>query len=66
MPHTSEPKYIRPAQAPLYGISRSTAYNYMNDGLVKSTVIRRPGNERGVRLISVDSLKKLIEKSPAN
>ena len=62
---TIEPTYIRPAQAPRYGVSRSTAYNWMNDGLIKSVVVRRPGNVRGTRLISVESLKALIESCPA-
>jgi predicted site-specific integrase-resolvase len=55
-------RFIRPAQAPLYGISRSTAYNWIKDGALKTRLVRRPGNKSGVRLIDVDSLEKLIEK----
>jgi integrase len=63
VPHTpATPEFIRPAQAPLYGISRSTAYNWLNAGLIRSTVIRLPGNVRGVRLISVESIKALFTK----
>jgi Helix-turn-helix domain len=60
----SDPEYIRPADAPRFGISRSTAYNWIADGILKSKVVRRLGNMRGVRLISVESLRELIENGP--
>jgi Helix-turn-helix domain len=59
---TLKQRFIRPAQAPAYGISRATAYNWIRDGLLKTTLVRRPGNKLGCRLIDVDSLEKLIAK----
>jgi len=60
-----DPEYFRPKDAPHYGISRSTAYNWMDAGLLETKTVRRPGTARGVRLISVKSLRRLIEKSPS-
>jgi len=57
---TLKQRYIRPAQGPLYGVSRATIYNWIRDGLLKTTLVRRPGNKGGVRLIEVASLEKLI------
>jgi len=62
---SSDPEYIRPADAPRFGISRSTYYNWLADGLVETRLIRCPGNAKGIRLISVSSLRKLIEGSPS-
>ena len=56
-----EPEYIRPAQAPLYGISRSLLCEWIKEGRVKSFSPRRKGNIRGPRLVSVESLRKCIE-----
>jgi hypothetical protein len=61
----ADPEYIRPAEAPRFGISRSTTYNWIADGIIKSVVVRRPGNTRGVRLISVSSLRACMEGSPS-
>jgi hypothetical protein len=55
-------RYIRPAQAPAYGVSRATLYNWIRLGWVKTTVIRRPGNRLGCRLVDVESLEQLIQK----
>ena len=55
-------RFIRPAQAPLYGVSRSTIYNWIADGLIKTTMVHRPGNKQGIRLIDVESLEKLTGK----
>ena len=55
-------RYIRPAQGLLYGVSRATIYNWIRDGLLKTTVVRRPGNRSGVRLVDVNSLEKLISE----
>jgi hypothetical protein len=63
--HIIRPEYIRPSQAPRYGISRSTAYNWVADGLVTTKLVRRPGNAKGIRLISVSSLRKFIEGCPS-
>ena len=58
------PQFIRPNQAWRFGVSRTTIYNWINDGLIKTVVFRRPGKARGVRLISVESLKAYIESCP--
>jgi hypothetical protein len=60
----SDPEYIRPSQVPRFGMCRSTAYNLMRDGCLKTKLIRRPGNVKGIRLISVKSLRAFIEGSP--
>jgi hypothetical protein len=57
---TLKQRFIRPAQGPIYGVSRATIYNWIRDGLLKTTLVRRPGNKGGVRLIEVASLEKLI------
>ncbi|MDA0814010.1 MAG: hypothetical protein O3C21_16670 [Verrucomicrobia bacterium] len=47
-------------------IGRSTLYELMNDGLIKSRRIRRPGNTKGIVLISAESLRQFIENSDAS
>jgi hypothetical protein len=59
-----DPVFIRPADGPRYGVCRSTIYNWLADGVLKSKVIRRPGSKRGVRLIEVESLRAYIESCP--
>jgi hypothetical protein len=59
------PAYIRPSQAPHFGISRSTLYNLISDGVVKTKLVRRRGNTKGIRLISVESLRAYIEGCPS-
>jgi len=58
-------EYIRPAQAPRFGISRSSAYNLISDGVLQTRVIRRPGTKKGIRLIETASLRAYIENSPS-
>jgi hypothetical protein len=55
-------RYIRPADAHIYGLSRSTLYNLIRDGLVRTAVIRRPGTRLGIRLVDAESLERLIQK----
>ena len=43
------------------GISRSLLYEMFRDGKVKSSALRKPGNIRGIRLISAESLDAYIE-----
>ena len=56
-------EYIRPAQAPLFGISRALLYEWIRDGRVKSFQPCRKGNVRGPRLVSTSSLRMAIEGS---
>jgi predicted site-specific integrase-resolvase len=57
-------EWFRPYQAPRYGVSRATIYEWMEDGLLESKLVKRPGMKSGCRFVSVKSLKKLIEGSP--
>ena len=43
------------------GISRSILYEFIRDGKVKSSLLRKKGNVRGIRLISAESLDAYIE-----
>ena len=62
----SDPEYLRPAQVPgRFNISRSLAYELISEGKIKSFVLRRPGNIRGARLVSVESIRAYIEGLPA-
>ena len=38
-------------------------YFLLNHGLIKSTVLKRPGAGRGKRLIDCDSIDKFLEKN---
>lgn len=61
----SEPEFIRPSQIQArFGLSRSLAYELISLGTIKSKVLRRPGNIRGMRLVSVESIRKFIESQP--
>lgn len=54
-------EYIRPSQAPRFGISRALLYEWIAEGKVKGFQVKRRGNVRGPRLISVESLRAAIE-----
>jgi hypothetical protein len=43
------------------GIGRSTLYQLISSGSVKSVLLRKRGRQRGIRLISADSLRAYIE-----
>lgn len=43
------------------GIGRSMLYQLIQTGDVKSSAIRKPGNTRGKRLVSAESLDAFIE-----
>jgi len=60
-----DPEYIRVEEVKArFGFSRSFAYDLMSAGLIKSKVLRRPGNIRGARLLSVESIRSYIEAQP--
>lgn len=44
------------------GVSRAYVYQLMNEGLVKTALIKRPGKTRGIRLVWRPSLLEFIEK----
>jgi len=59
-------EFIRPHEArDVFGISRSLLYHWISEGKVKSHVVRAKGNVRGMRLVSVDSVKAYIESQPS-
>lgn len=43
------------------GIGRSSLYEMITSGAIKSAVVKKRGNIRGIRLISADSLDAFIE-----
>jgi len=45
----------------LFGIKRGILYRWINEGRVKSACVREPGNFKGIRLVSVDSVRRYIE-----
>lgn len=62
---TAEAEWIRIADVtPRFGIRRSKCFELLSSGAIKSRVIRNPGNVRGVRLISVESIRHFIESQP--
>ena len=62
-PISLKPEWLRiPEAIRLFGIGRSTLYELLSGGQIKSASIRKRGNTRGIRLISVDSLMQYIEE----
>jgi hypothetical protein len=62
----SELEYLRPAQVSMrFPISRARVYELVAQGKIKSHVLRKVGNVRGARLISVESLRAYIESCPS-
>lgn len=45
----------------LFGITRSTAYQLANDGLIRTVSLRKRGNARGVRLVLVPSVRAYLQ-----
>lgn len=45
----------------IYGIGRSSLYELISDGKIKSASLRKRGNVRGIRLISATSLEAFLE-----
>jgi hypothetical protein len=57
-------EYIRPGDVKrCFSISRAQTYNILNAGLVRSKLVKFPGNRRGMRLIEVASLREYIQNS---
>jgi hypothetical protein len=48
-----------------YPLSRAFVYVLMNDGHIKSKMLRRHGNVRGARLVSTESIEAYIESCPS-
>ena len=57
------PLWLRPSEVyKLFGLSRSYLYEIMEEGEVVTTVLKRDGNKRGIRLVSAESLNDYISK----
>ena len=58
----TKPEWLRIPDATRFsGLGRSSLYELIKEGRVKSVCLRKRNNIRGVRLISADSLSSLIE-----
>jgi hypothetical protein len=57
------PKPGRPGQpgGRLLGLSRTTLLELSQDGRIKTIVIRKPGTQKGIRLIYMPSLHSYLE-----
>ena len=56
------PEWLRiPDAIKLYGIGRSSLYELMAEGKIKTALLRQRGSVRGIRLLSADSLSRYIE-----
>ena len=64
---TLRPEWCRIADAVrLYGIGRSSLYELIAGGKIKSVNLRQRGSTRGIRLISADSLSAYLESLATN
>lgn len=52
-----------PGKGYYFGLSRPYVYQLMQEGLVKTALIKRPGNVRGIRLVWRPSMLEYIEKN---
>ena len=65
-PISQQPEWIRPSQITVvFGISRSLGYELLSSGKIRSVVLRKPGNIRGCRLISADSIRAYLSQLAA-
>jgi predicted site-specific integrase-resolvase len=44
----------------IFGVKRGILYRWINEGKIKSVCIREPGNQQGVRLIHLQSVREYI------
>jgi hypothetical protein len=59
-----KPEWLRiPDAVRVFGISRSSLYEMITAGSIKSTVLRKRGALRGIRILSFDSLAEYCERS---
>jgi len=57
-----DPEWIRPPKAgqTIEGCSRAYLYELIKQRKIRSVALRRPENQRGIRLIHLPSLRKFI------
>jgi len=66
-PSTMPPEWLRvPDAMRLFGVTRSILYRWIADGRIRSTCLRQPGSQRGIRLLSYASLAAYIEQAAQN
>ena len=62
--HNIKPEWLRVSDAVrTFGISRSSLYELISAGEIKSTALRKRGAMRGIRIISFDSLAEYCERA---
>jgi hypothetical protein len=47
-----------------FGIPRSTAYLLLNEGLIRSRILKLAGSRHGIRLIDFSSVRSLLNGAP--
>lgn len=58
-----DPEWSRvPEAVRRFGLGRSTIYELIRNREIKTALIRKRGNTRGIRLISTDSLRAFVER----
>jgi hypothetical protein len=59
---STEPEYERiPQISRRFGVSRTFIFQACQQGVVKNLHIKRPGAKKGILLVSVPSMRKLME-----
>ena len=48
----------------LYGIPRSSAYILLNEGKIKSRIVKMKGSRTGIRLIDFQSVRQFLAAAP--
>lgn len=62
-----KPEWLRvPEAVRTFGTCRSTLYEWIAEGKIKSMCLRKRGAQRGIRLISFDSLADYCERAANN
>ncbi len=62
-PHDQAPEWLKVGDAVRrFSIGRTSIYELIRNGSIKTALIRKRGNTLGCRLISTDSLRAYIER----
>jgi hypothetical protein len=61
-----EPVYVKVSTAAfMFGLSRTRLFKLLAEGKIKTRYVVQPGNNRGIRLVELASLRAYIESFPA-
>jgi hypothetical protein len=61
-----DPEFIEPSMMkPMFGIGRTSTYQLINEGAIRSALIRRRGRVSGKRLIDVASVREYLARCVA-